>query len=1078
MPPVRMIFPRPTIVAALLLLAPHAWGGLRLAIVARDDDSQPFAEAVASGLAATHKEVELAGKDEIAAALKAHALPVEATAAQELDFAKALHAQGVLILDVAADAAKPVMRARLFSAQQGVTLFDSTAAFAQGQTPWLSGLIEGRVAKLLPKLGNEPGKLEPVAIGEIGEVNATAGLGTWAAALVRSRFAAEPGVIMGEPLGLDLLSPENPPADDASKTYWSKPWTVDGSIDAGSKPGTIALHLRLHGPDGAAVKTFTAEGEAATLKDLVAQAAGDALKDLGQPASAAWDPDAEARDLVDDTVWAKNLGQFPTATVMAEEACALSRDTLNEAVFLRAWLYLQHANSWRTGPADYRKKDLPLPERYAAMTKAVEACQKYLDGHFTNTGRELEMKYMGQMRYDVIRTNVTSTASEILAELIDAPSPDGPAAEPLRQALRKLEPFDPRAGKLPGERWEIAYFASYWADNQDELIDYYCASLLSDEDWQKTIATDSVWRFVKFREGIFNSIGAHGYAMAQQGNVSSMDSPPPGPSRYADAAGAFNKLTEKLAANPRTRVVAYFIRSTGKAPIEERQAWFGKCLDEFWDRREELLKEGRFADWLDDVMELDPEVRSEYSDRQVKLLRYFLVNGGKCWDYFFKSLWNPAAFPPDQAGDIWKEFNAYRQRLGGNTDWLEPYAKTFLDQFPAYKTAAVPVASGSSGSAAAQGDDVMVATGWHPYGGAGAASEGYTTLGATLTEGRLWVWGRYINDPDATLLSFDLDTFKVRLADISPPDVPGDYRNFPLGVVVAPDAFYVSNGNPPDTSTVSRYDRQAKTWETRKLPGGAMAEVGGQLYLNLNGRKDNVFLAGLARYDWSTGKITYLVQSHRKPALNQFDSAERFFVSGIFEGPARKIVAMMGGAPYYVREEAGDWQAPEAQPDLKGIGLSASALDGKVLLFSALGDSVYYCDPAANTLDMWVSPDGKGLWDPAPERAKYERHVPNVHFGLAPGGFMWVDPVPDTKDRFAIRWFRRGGPRAGERLTLQLKSDNAPDPKPFGYISGGPTGATPSSAINTEKGLVIWNGPYGYWFIPYADIEAYLKKSK
>ncbi len=32
--------------------------------------------------------------------------------------------------------------------------------------------------------------------------------------------------------------------------------------------------------------------------------------------------------------------------------------------------------------------------------------------------------------------------------------------------------------------------------------------------------------------------------------------------------------------------------------------------------------------------------------------------------------------------------------------------------------------------------------------------------------------------------------------------------------------------------------------------------------------------------------------------------------------------------------------------------------------------------------------------------------------------------------------------------------------------------------MNTTNGIVIWNNGFGFWFIPYADIDSYLKQVK
>ena len=698
------------ILALLIIFSAHsALCDPRLAIVSVEE-SQHLRRILLTAELSKQQGIELVERDEIDKVMREQGLSINGNLDQQLNLSKLLRAQGMLILEVVKESkGAAVLHARLVAVEPGMVVMDVITPFVPENVAELSKLISARVTPLLPKLAVKRDKAVPISILNVRAVysaGAPAQMEREITTLLASRLTLEPPVFVLERRRLDLLSNEKATGDEPVSAFWNGAYLLDGSIDNGSREGDIAIRLRLRLPGNGGENLLSAEGSAQNARALVEKLTTQILQATGTRALATgWNPGAEAHQYLDEAVWARAQGRYEEAIEAIESASALGGGSWGEVLFVRASLYAKKAASYPDidGRATVH---VPLNERYDAAMKAVEACQRYLDGKFADKNPAFEKKYQGEARADVIKVTVISTASEVLARLIDSHPSDAPPAEPLRQALRKLEPFDPVAGKLPGDRWDIAYHASYWAESPDELIAYYCAVPQSNDPWQKVIAADCVWRLLKFREAVFNSIGEPSSGEGEDqdavatGDVSELATPPPGSSRYPDPQGVFKRLVEKLDTNPRTHVIACLIRSGGNAPLEERKAWFGKFLDEFWSSRGQLLKEGRYADWLDDIVELDPDVQGEFSDKQLRLLRYFLVNGGECQAEFFKALWKPQTFPADQAGDLWKEYTAYKQRniikkdpdANAAADDAPPdeYAKSFLDVFPQYKPAPAP----------------------------------------------------------------------------------------------------------------------------------------------------------------------------------------------------------------------------------------------------------------------------------------------------------------------------------------------------------------------------------------------------
>ena len=286
---------------------------------------------------------------------------------------------------------------------------------------------------------------------------------------------------------------------------------------------------------------------------------------------------------------------------------------------------------------------------------------------------------------------------------------------------------------------------------------------------------------------------------------------------------------------------------------------------------------------------------------------------------------------------------------------------------------------------------------------------------------------------------------------------PGN-KVLPRQAVAARDAIYVLYYSDDARILLSRYDRKAQTWDSRKVPEGAtLYVVNGNPYLYLangTGESEESVTTALARYDWATGKLVYLASNRRKPALNQFDDCDWWGVSSVFEGPGHKVCATMENGPYFVREGPGKWESMLSATG-KPLGYESSILGDKTLVYSYGNEArVYYMAPDAKKVEAWAGVKG-APWDIAPEMRTHGQYLaPSTHIGLAPGGFLLLASVKDTPNEYQLHWFRTGSPRTGDTVRLRFKPGDAVAPTIYDNSQG------TSGALNTARGVVFWRSEH------------------
>ena len=373
-----------------------------------------------------------------------------------------------------------------------------------------------------------------------------------------------------------------------------------------------------------------------------------------------------------------------------------------------------------------------------------------------------------------------------------------------------------------------------------------------------------------------------------------------------------------------------------------------------------------------------------------------------------------------------------------------------------------------------------------------------------------------ITDDESVWLSHFKPGGENKLARVFLPDfrtqfIPIPSGRHPLHFARSPDALYTTwethghdGSGGPLPHEIARLDPITSTWSTHALPNNFDCDVyaaGQALYLTLNVKAGGNETA-IARYDWDHDTTTILSSTRRRPAQNQFDDMGRLLYAQLFLGPGNKPCVISENGAFYLQETPGMW------PPILDIGTGGriTTACGKTLAVAPPGEIVLL-DPqaaAAQPLMMTAQPATQKQpvsgSPPATERPSWATQAPldapaelplyynNVAFH--DGTLFALRPPKIKGGEYDLLCFRPGPGRTARHIPLVFHLDdqghadfatmpaNAPATWVPGQIEHPDTTVFPTDGIQffaTKDGLCLEPFNVGFWFLPYADIEAYLK---
>ncbi len=997
---------------------------------------------------------------------------------------KLLNADGLLILEKQGD----TIHARLTAVGLGYSVFDLQIAPGLDANE-LSKSLSHRAVQFAPKLKLTSTQAIPISIlnlrSDLSTQNSTK-VERDLTLLLESRLASIPEYVVLErrhawDLGFEhsLITPSGPQVLEGA-------YVVDGTLRlTDANGGEITVQLRLRTPKSNQETPLEVKGKPDDLPALVEAMVAQINKAIGSPTSTStWQPQTEAREYLREGIWAWEHGQpqasveaLDSAELLGEKApdllavriqalCQLAVPDFNPAAveFISAQYNPDIISFGGANPTHHYTPLLPLPDRLAFVKRAISDLSIFLApaGPTSSPLQLLDSKWQHEVQLSPSKHFVIHAASSVLAEL---DRKNDPEAEALREQVRQVAGFDPGKGEVPEDGEDAAFFMDDWAHSLDEEMAYY-QSVLS--------APGSVSQF----QAIFlkaRFLWGKGTTFCPRFITDALEQ-----------RKAYLEFTQNLMKTPEGRLSALLILS-GDEDISTQETSYSDFLDELGRQAPEIVPTNELFAHCHAAFLLPDALHQKFGDHAIPALRCFLTQSNHLDARVLNILWFPARFPSGDAAAIWSEFNSYKARVINPEKKNENQAQFYFGVAEADFIKAFPT------FAAASNNSLSVTRFWQPdigkKNGAFFSIRDCQVLdnslaieggGAYLQSQKVYV----VNPPD-----FNANPFNM------PKDI------FPFGFDFSANAYYVTafNWTLAEANTVKehhwhwhlfRYDRSRQTWETQDAPLDFCEPylIRDQLYLTIS--SGNGQHGAITKYDWDTQKLTLLSSDRRRPAQNQFDDRAGYQVLSLFPGINGTIGTNIDFACYTVSETPGNWS--DLIPDF--TIKRAVRMGDKTLLENYSEHICLLLDPTKDKPEILFAPPNSSLppalaaygpphWQVDPETIV--KAIPGS-MGMHGDAFFSLTRFQTTPAHYELNWLDSAHATEPVHIPLQFSLDSDTKAQ-LKLLTGSPANfddiVNPAplnnllQMVSTSTGISLYSGS-GLWFIPYEDIDAYLKSAQ
>ena len=1056
---------------------------VRVAIIS-DSGSRNLSELVTTELS-SNTDISLVERDDLAK-IGDEAKVQQLAGRDATALGKLANADGLLFLEQRADGP----HTRFTAVNLGYALFDDPVSIGldpQQEAKALVHLVSNDVSKL---------KLDPTKAVPISLLNLRAVIGTPESIslernltlLLESRLAAVPEYVVLERRHAWSLGFEHS-LDPTAKPLLRGAYLIDGSMSTSSRDCSITVRVR--SPEGKE-SDATVKGSAENLSGMADQLLAEIQKDVGravsQPAQA---PVREAQEYLREGLWGWRAG-VPDAALEAVDSAEVLGAPPENVIPLRIQILCAIADkgmtNWYPGEVgnDVTFDADTLAGKADAITRAIEDTVRYRNenleakiGDFvaSNGGERLRFR-TGQTT-----TTVGTTASKVLW-LLDRGQLS--QADDLRHALRKITGYDPlrrQAGWL--ERSNVGWggnIPSIFADNWAQTLEEELAWLrLACVDTQQVLPLDVIRnppetfcaRLLKTPE---------------------------------EREKGFDDFVESVKGDPKFQRNYFVLKMHEKDPAVADAA-YQDYLAYILTQRDQLATTDDYTSLAESVYDVPREVQDRNPKAALPLVHAILdaERPGQAGIIVLRNLWRPQDTEVADAPQIWKEVNDYIKRRNdvvmekdGRSDasflaemdsvmyyFKEKYPEVVKFTAPENPTAAPPL---------------VVTKFWYPWLVPSTPKIGFLIETCDVSPDGMWLGGLQHGIPVHGVL------FHVNLTDFTSETVPLPDKSMPMEIKTTPDALYMlyDPENKANQHSLARYDLKTSTWQKRPLKDfsyAALFEAAGSLYMFVNNQSASQETS-IVRYDWNADKWNVLASSRRRPAHNQFDDAAPIvFPSGIYTGPNHQPCFTLDNGTYGIREDDGNW------PELFDGTFSSKALTvgDRTLVYSQSGEAVMMDANAAGP-QYWTGNLVPHVRKPAVNGKPLEK-VPTPWVGQARWALslgeksrwwngaafhdneMFVLEPPDLNGAVNLLCFtpKDAAPRC---IPLQFHLDDqaraafsslspeyrSPTGLSFEEIEH-PRTLTPMFLVVSHQGLCLRFSYNGFWFLPFSDIDAYLKSA-
>jgi hypothetical protein len=1008
---------------------------------------------------------------------------------------KLANADGLLFLDQRADG----MHVRLTAVNLGYALFDDPVPSAFGPQQAAKALAH-LVADDAPKLKLDPEKAVPISL-----LNLRADMGAPAALelernltlLLESKLAAVPEFVVLERRHAWSLGFEHS-LDPVAKPLLKGAYLVDGTISMDASGTNCSIALRLRQPGGGQEKAATLQCSTKDTGAIADQILAAIKKDLGRTVSeSAANATVEANEYLQEALWGWR-SNVPNAALEAVDSSELLGAARSTVIGLRIQILCalagQGMDSWNPpdNPIAPVFDDNTLSLKTDAVFRAIGDAISYRDEKLESQIQDF-VPPNGTDRF-YLRTGETTakvafTSSQVLVLLERANSA---RAHELRLRLRALSGYDPFHGQAG------VMVANSGYNNGNSAVAFA-------DDWAETLEEELAFYRLEFADTEFRS----------PLNVLHE------PSRYFCArflttpearSKAFGDFVESLKDYPQSHRL-YLVLKTSDSNTGVADNAYRAYLDYIWPMRDRIASTDNYESVFGDYWRMNDQVETRNMKAALPLLHAILKapKPGQWAVDTLKMLCHPEGVDAADAPLLWTEIEAYTKRRNdeviqqsGRSDEgfiaeMDQFKEALRNKFP--EVAKIPAAAPDVNSAT----PLVVTQFWHPWLAATTPTDNNVIItGTSVGKDEIWIAG-YLNLLEKGRF------FKVHLPDLKTETLDAMDGKYIQGMLWTSDALYATLGS--DVSLpggfkhlLARYDFSASSWSSHDLPVSYsqqyLFEANGDIYLP-TGTRSGVLgqsESGLVKYNWDKDKITLLADSRRRPAQNQFDDTASYRIISVFVGSGNKPCVTTDSGTYLIQESSGTW------PPLFDGRFNDSVVteNGQSLVFNAMGEAMFI-DPKSPSPIPWMAADepiyrhpkgqpgvtgpvptpwaSQTIWDCPPDKKKQmdERTVA-FHEGRL---FILFKPSP-IENRYELLCYDKTRGRKPVHIPLKMELTEAakavlsqhPGRMPNGWTLDEieqPHPPFEPQLIATSQGLCLDLRIAGFWFIPYADIEGYLK---
>jgi hypothetical protein len=1062
----------------------------RVAIIS-DSENRNLATLVTTELS-SNTAVSLLERDDLAK-IGEEAKVQQMASSDATALGRLANADGLLFLDQRADGT----HVRFTAVNLGYALFDDPVPVgtdAQQEAKAIAHLVVGDA----PKLKLDPAKAIPLSI-----LNLRADFSTPESTkverdltlLLESRLAAVPEVVVLERRHAWSLNFEHSLSIEANPVLRGA-CLIDGSLDV--KDDACAVSLRVRKPGDEIGRQVTVSGKTGDCEKLADDLIVEIKKALGQNVSEPQQASAtEANEYLAEALWGWRA-HVPDAALEAVDSAELLGAPPEFVLPVRIQILCDLADRgmerWLP-PFDQQDPTFDadaLAQKVAILKRAISDTVRYRNEKWEDKlGQFVPSNGAERVNF---RTGETVARAAVISSktlfLLDQKSLA--QADELRLELRSITGYDP----LHGQAGQVGN--GPMANNSN------AADVFSD-NWAQSAEEEVAWLRLKCLD---SSQILPRYSIDEPAKrfCARFFSDP------ADREKKFDEFVESLKNDPKAQRT-YLVLKTHEGDPTVAKAAFVAYIAEMLSHKEEIATGNAYSPLVESIWYLGPTTQQDTVEA-LPLVHAVLDSPepGQAGIIVLKNLWHSADTAPADAARIWKEEQAYVKR---RTEIVMQKERRPDDSFLAemdsimyyFKEKYPDIIKPQPDMDSTAASPMIVTRFWYPW----KVSDVPMTSGVIINsmvagdDDTLWLTA-YVSQLEKSRV------FKVRLSDLSASmiDIDGTSNE---GLLYTSQALYLPLYSRGTTSgywqQLCRYDFSTSAWEKRTLAVSFqpqhMACINGSIYIETaaGGPGFGDREVGLAKYDWDDDKLTILAGSRRRPGQNQFDDTAPYRIDGIFTGPGGRPAVTTDTGTYYIQETPGTWPAV-----FDGrFNDSVATEDGRSLILNGQGEATYI-DPKETAPIPWMAADAplyrraKGLpgvtgpvptpwakeaiWDCPPGKQKW-MYPGAVAFR---GGRLFILNQPNpTEDRFELLCYDRAFGRKPVHIPLSFQLTDIDKPELEKHPGSLPNGFRldqlehPHSPFiprvtGTSLGLCLTIQEAGFWFVPFADIDAYLKANR